>query len=93
MFFKTKVHYLGFLVGVNRVQPLPGKVATTQALEPPRDIDELRQFLGLAGCYGKFIPLFSDITICQNKMLRKGATFKWTEQCGNAFKLLKAKLS
>ena len=26
-FFKTIVHYLGFLVGINGVQPLPEKVA------------------------------------------------------------------
>ena len=25
-------------------------------------------------------------------MLRKGAVFKWTEQCGNGFKLLKSEL-
>ena len=92
-FFKTKVHYLGFLVGVGGVQPLPENVATIQALEPTRDIDELRQFLGLVGFYRKFIPFFSDITICLNKMLRKGATFKWMEQCENAFKLLKAELT
>ena len=54
-FLKTKVHYLGFLVGINGVQPLPEKVASIQALLPPKDIDELRQFLGLVGCYRKFI--------------------------------------
>ena len=48
-FSQTIVHYLGFLVGVNGVQPLPEKVTTIQALKPPRDIDELRQFLGLVG--------------------------------------------
>ena len=31
-FFKTEVHYLGFLVGVNGVQPLPEKVAANQTL-------------------------------------------------------------
>ena len=35
------------------------------------------------------MPSFSDISICLNKMLRKGATFEWTEKCENAFKLLK----
>ena len=30
-FFKSKVHYLGYLVGTNSVQPL------IQALEPPRN--------------------------------------------------------
>ena len=34
-----------------------------------------------------------DITICLNKMLRKGATFNWTEQCEKAFKLLKGELT
>ena len=30
-FFKSKIHYLGFLVGVNGVQPLPEKVAAIEA--------------------------------------------------------------
>ena len=46
-FIKTKVHYLGFLAGVNGIQPLPEKFAMIQALEPARDNNELRQFLGL----------------------------------------------
>ena len=91
-FFKTKVHYLGFLVGNNGVQPLPEKVTAIEALESPKDIDELPQFLGLVWFYRKFIPFFMDVTVCLNTMLRKGAVFKWTEQCGNAFKLLKSEL-
>ena len=30
--------------------------------------------------------------VCLNTMLRKGPVFKWTEQCGNAFRLLKLEL-
>ena len=74
-FFKTKVHYSGFLVGINGVQPLPEKVAAIQTLLSPKDVDKHRLFLGLLGFYRKFIPFFADITICLNKMLRKGATF------------------
>ena len=48
-FFKTMVHYLGFLVGTNTVQSLPEKAAAIEALEPSKDIEELRQFLGLVG--------------------------------------------
>ena len=93
MFFKTKAHYLGFLIGVDGVQPLPEKVATIQALESPRDINKQRQDLGFVKFYRKFITFFSDITICLNKMLRKGATFKWTEQSENAFQLHKAEFA
>ena len=86
------MHYLGFLVGIDGVQPLSEKVAAIQAIQPPKHIDELRQFLGLVGFYRKFIPFFADVTLCLNKMLRKGVTFNWTTQCKNAFKLLKSKL-
>ena len=74
------------------MQPLPEKVTAIQALKPPRNIDELRQFLGLVGFYGKPIPFFADINSCLNKILRKGATFKWTAHWENAFKFLKPEL-
>ena len=91
-FFKPQVHYLGFLVGTQGVQPLPEKVAAIEALEPPKDTDELRQFLGLVGFYRKFIPFFMDVMACLNTILRKGEALKRTEQCGNAFRLLKSEL-
>ena len=90
-FFKTKVHYLGFLIGVND-GPLPEKVTAIKVLEPPKDINKLRQFLGLVGFYRKFIPFFTDVIACLNTMLWKGVTFQWIEQCNNAFKLLKSEL-
>ena len=89
-FFKTKIHYLGFFVGTNGVQPLPEKVAAIKALEPPTDISELRQFLGLVGIYMKFMPFFMDVKACLNTMVRNGAVFKLIEQCSDAFKLIKS---
>ena len=38
-FSKSKVHYLGYFVGTNSVQPLPEKVTTIEALEPPQNIE------------------------------------------------------
>ena len=91
-FFKSKVHYLGYLVGADGVQSLPDKVTTIEALEPPQNIEELWHFLGLIRFYRKFIPFFTNITACLNAMLRMGAVFKWTEKCNNAFNLLKSEL-
>ena len=84
-FFKSKVHFLGYLVGTDGIQPLPEKVAIIEALEPPLNIDELQHFLGLIRFYRKFIPFFTNVTACLNTMLRRGAVFKWTEQCNNEF--------
>ena len=79
-FFKSQVHYLGFLVGNQVVQLLPEKVTAIDALEPPKDINKLRHFWGSVGVYRKFIPFFVDFMACLNTTLRKGAVFMWTEQ-------------
>ena len=78
-FFKSKVHYLGYLVGADGVQPLPEKVAAIEALEPPQNIEELQHFLGLIRFYRKFIVFFANITTCLNAMLRRGVVFEWIE--------------
>ena len=57
--FKSKVHYLGYLVGTDGGQPLPEKVAAIEALEPAKNVEELQHLLGLVGFYRKFIPLFA----------------------------------
>ena len=88
-FFKSQTYYLGFVVGTEGMQLLPEKVTAIEALEPCKDINELRQFLGLVGFYRKFIPFFMHVTACLNTMLRKGASFKWPEQHGIALRLLK----
>ena len=92
-FFKTKVHYIDFLVGIDGIQPLPENVAAIQVSLTPIDVDKLRQFLGLVGFHRKFILFFADLTICLNKMLRKGVAFDSTKQCENVFKLLKEELA
>ena len=58
VFFKTKVHYLGFLVGIDDIQPLPEKAATIQALLPLKDINKPSQFLGLVVFLQEIHPVF-----------------------------------
>ena len=91
-FSKSEVHHLGYLVGTDGVQPLLEKVAAIHTLEPPRNIEELLYFLGLVGFYRSFIQFFANVTACLNTMVQKGAAFKWTKQCNNAFNLLESDL-
>ena len=86
------MYYLGFLVSIDGVQPLPEKVTAIEALQSPKDINKLRQFLGLLGFYRKFIPFFAGVTACLNTMLQKGATLHLTTHYKNALKLLEAEL-
>nr|GFD22949.1 reverse transcriptase domain-containing protein [Tanacetum cinerariifolium] len=60
--------------------------------ESPKTPTEIRQFLGLAGYYRRFIEGFSKITRPMMKLAQKSMKFDWGEKAKTAFKLLKQKL-
>ncbi|GKE22395.1 putative reverse transcriptase domain-containing protein [Tanacetum coccineum] len=53
---------------------------------------EIRQFLGLAGFYRRFIEGFSKIAKSITKLTQKGIKFDWGEKEESAFQLIKQKL-
>jgi len=53
----------------------PEKVGAVAALEPPSTVRELRQYLGVASWYRRFVPDFAKIVKPLNDLLRKGD--KW----------------
>ena len=77
---------------MNGVQPLPEKLEGIKKLIPPSNVVELHQFLGITCFYRKFVHFYADITNCLTKLLRKGTEFQWSEQCNNAFNILKEEL-
>ncbi|GKB19884.1 putative reverse transcriptase domain-containing protein [Tanacetum coccineum] len=53
---------------------------------------EIRQFLGLARYYRRFIKGFSKITKPMTKLTQKKVTFEWDDKQETSFQLLKQKL-
>ncbi|GJR12702.1 putative reverse transcriptase domain-containing protein [Tanacetum coccineum] len=58
----------------------------------PKTPTEIRQFLGLAGYYQRFIEGFSKIARPMTKLTQKSVKFDWGEKAEAAFQLLKQKL-
>nr|GEW17498.1 reverse transcriptase domain-containing protein [Tanacetum cinerariifolium] len=58
----------------------------------PKTPTEIRQFLGLAGYYRRFIEGFLKIAKSITKLTQKGIKFDWVEKEENAFQLIKQKL-
>nr|GEV98439.1 retrovirus-related Pol polyprotein from transposon TNT 1-94 [Tanacetum cinerariifolium] len=70
----------------------PAKIESVKDWASPKSPTEIRQFLGLAGYYRRFIEGFSKIAKPMTKLTQKNVKFKWGEKQEVAFHLLKQKL-
>ena len=87
-FCQHKVEYLGHLVSAGIVQADPQKLEAMMHWPQPKNIKQLRGFLGLEGYYRRFIRGFASITAPLTDLLRKDA-FTWTFAATDAFLTLK----
>ncbi|KAG8472937.1 hypothetical protein CXB51_034843 [Gossypium anomalum] len=63
------------------------------AKKPPRNVTEVRSFLGLADYYRRFVKGFSMIATPMTKLLQKDVKFEWSEKCQKSFDQLKTYLT
>ncbi|GJT73928.1 putative reverse transcriptase domain-containing protein [Tanacetum coccineum] len=70
----------------------PAKIESIKDWASPKTPTEIRQFLGLASYYRRFIEGFSKIAKSMTKLTQKGIKFDWGEKEENAFQLIKQKL-
>lgn len=59
-------------------------------VQPPKNISEVRSFVGLANTFRDFIPNLSTIAKPITALCTKGTTFNWTSACQTAFQNIKA---
>nr|GFC30081.1 putative reverse transcriptase domain-containing protein [Tanacetum cinerariifolium] len=70
----------------------PAKIESVKDWASPKSPTKIRQFLGLAGYYRRFIEGFSKIAKPMNKLTQKKVKFEWGDKQEAAFQLLKQKL-
>ncbi|GJU37185.1 putative reverse transcriptase domain-containing protein [Tanacetum coccineum] len=91
-FWIPKVHFLGHVIDSRGIHVDPAKIESIKDWASPKTPTEIRQFLGLAGYYRRFIEGFSKIAKPMTKLTQKGIKFDWGEKEENAFQLIKQKL-
>ena len=92
-FWLDQVVFLSHIVSGEGIKVDPKKIEAVLNWEPPKNVPELRSFLGLAGYYRRFVKGFSIIAAPLTKLLWKHVEYKWTEACQSSFEELKAKLT
>ncbi|GBN30524.1 Transposon Tf2-6 polyprotein [Araneus ventricosus] len=105
-FGESSLEFLGYQISENGLQPLPDRVEAIQKFPMPKNLTQLRRFLGMYNFYRRFIPRAAHILAPLNKFLeghqnkRKSPhpskktenTLQWTEETEKAFTLAKQAL-
>jgi len=91
-FIRTEVEYLGHIISPEGLKTNSNLVTAVREFPIPKDLKELRRFLGLSSYYRRFIPQFAQLAQPLHNLTREGVTFKWEESCQRAFESIKQKL-
>ena len=92
-FWLREVSFLGHLISEEGIRVDPRKIEVIIEWKPPRNVTEVRSFLGLAGYYRRFVKGFSMTAVLVTRLLQKNVKFEWSEKCQANFEKLKAFLT
>jgi transposase InsO family protein len=87
-FAMQEVNYVGYVISKGTIKPDPALVRGIAAVQPPTNVKELRQFLGLVNYYRKFVKGFASIALPLYKLTKQSVEFVWSAVCQHAFATL-----
>ena len=91
-FWLNEVSFLRHIVSKEGIRVDPKKIEVVVEWKPPRNVTEVRSFLGLAGYY-RFVKGFSMTADSMTRLLQKNVKYEWSEKCQRSFDKLKAFLT
>ncbi|XP_039862929.1 uncharacterized protein LOC120718450 [Simochromis diagramma] len=89
VFQAPSVTYLGHRISAQGLSPLEEKVRAVKEAPSPKNVAELRSFLGLVNYYGKFLPDLSSMLAPLDGLLHKDSQWRWSQAQEKAFRQVK----
>ena len=88
-FMVPEVTYCGYVINGEGIKPVAAKVEAIQNAPTPKDINQLRAFLGMLNYYHRFLPDVATTLEPLHKLLRKGTAWKWSREQQRALETAK----
>lgn len=88
----SRIEYLGHFILEEGVSTDPRKIEAVTHWPTPKNIKQIRSFLGMTGYYRRFIKNYGTIAWPLTELLKRGG-FKWNPKAEEAFKHLKEALA
>jgi hypothetical protein len=87
------ISYVGYEISAEGVSVSKSKVKSIVETRVPKDVTELRSFLGLVNFVGRFVPDLSTVAEPLSKLTRTGEKFVWGKSQKLAFESVKKLMS
>ncbi|GJU83162.1 putative reverse transcriptase domain-containing protein [Tanacetum coccineum] len=91
-FWIPKVQFLGHVIDSQGIHVDPAKIESIKDWASSKTLTKIRQSLGLAGYYRRFIERFSKISKPMTKLTQEKVAFEWGDKQEADFQTLKNKL-
>jgi len=89
----SSLKYLGFIVDSSGVHPDPEKIRAVKDYPCPKNVSDIRRWLGMVNQLAKFIPNLCDKTKPLRDLLCKDVVWTWDSAQEEAFLNLKSELT
>lgn len=76
-FLTTEIEYLGRVISHGQVRPSPRKIEALINTPTPTSVKQVRQFLGLAGYFRRYIKDYATKTASISRLTKKDVKFQW----------------
>ena len=80
-FYRDRIQYLGHIISEQGISMDPKNIKAIMNWSIPRNVTDVRYFMGLTGYYIRFIEGFSKEAHSFTSLQNKGIKFEWTVKC------------
>ena len=84
-FFKEKVRFMEHVVSKDGVATDPKKTEAVREWRLPRNVKEVRSWIGMTGYYRRFMKTYTEIAKPLHELTKKEEKFIWTKERDNGF--------
>jgi hypothetical protein len=92
VFAQTTLKFLGHILSAEGVRVDPEKTQVLQDWKTPANVTEVRQFVGLANYFRKFVLGFSSMSKPLTELTKASTAWQWGDKEQQAFDAIKAAL-
>ncbi|XP_064462921.1 uncharacterized protein K02A2.6-like [Ornithodoros turicata] len=85
VFRRTSLKFFLLLFTSEGIKPDPEKVKSICRLSQPKDVREIRSFLGMVTYCARFLPRLAQVVEPLRQLTKKGVEFVWTARHSDAF--------